>query len=372
MINRIGINLLYINPKLAGGSVTYALNVLEQLAEIDKETEYIIYINRDCKSLAFKIGSNFKLRILNFGYTSVYKRYFWEQFILPFYLSKDNIDLVHSLGYVGPILTPIKKIVSILDINYKGHTNNMTVSKKKMLGLMVNLSAKSAKKIITISEFSKNQIVKFTNTPAKKVLVTLLSGSNDNFVELNNISSSTYDFESPYIIAFSSPSPHKNIDRLILAFKEVSYLKTDLKLVLVGHRNKNELLMKLIDKNELLDKVFFTGFVPDDEIVPLISSAQVFVFPSLYEGFGIPLLDAQQCNVPVVSSGAGSLPEVGRNAAIYFDPTNVSEMAEKLLNVLNNSVLAEELKTKGLINRQNFSWKKTASQTLALYKEVLN
>jgi glycosyltransferase involved in cell wall biosynthesis len=279
---------------------------------------------------------------------------------------------VHSLGYVGPILTSVKKIVSILDINYKGHNNNMTLSKKKMLGLMVNLSAKSAKKIITISEFSKNQIIKYTNTPANKVLVTLLSGSNDNSVELNNLNNSNYDFKSPYIIAFSSPSPHKNIERLILAFKDVSVLKENLKLVLVGHSNKNEVLRQLIDECSLLDKVIFTGFVPDDEIVPLISSAQVFMFPSLYEGFGIPLLDAQQCNVPVVSSNAGSLPEVGRDAAIYFDPTNVSEMAEKLLNVLNNSILAEELKTNGLINRKNFSWKKTAMQTLDLYKEVLS
>jgi len=371
MRNKIGINLLYINPKLAGGSVTYALNLLEELSIIDTETLYTVYINKDCTALKFKIGSNFRLSVLNFRYTSVYVRYFWEQFVLPFYIFKDKLDLVHSLGYVTPLFTPIKKVVSILDINYKGHSGNMSAHKRKLLGLMVNLSARVSKKIITISEFSKKQIVEHTNTAPDKVLVTLLSGSNDKTIEVNKILDSKYNFDTPYIIAFSSPSPHKNIERLINAFKLVSMEKQDLKLVLVGHKNKSEYLLDLIIKAKLLEKIIFTGFVPDDDIVPLISSSKLFVFPSLYEGFGIPLLDAQQCNVPVVSSNAGSLPEVGGNGAVYFDPMNSDEMASTILQVLNSNSKDEELKNKGLKNRESFSWNKTGLQTFELYKTIL-
>lgn len=371
MKKNIGINLLYINPKLAGGSVTYALKFLEELKNIDKETNYIVYINKDCEKVNFKIGHNFRFRILNFRYTNVFKRYFWEQFILPFYIYKDKLDLIHSLGYVTPLLSSVKKIVSILDINYKGHSNNMSVYKRKLLGLMVYLSAKSSKKIITISEFSKEQIIKHTNTHKDKVTVTLLSGSTDNIIDVKNIPKSQYNFDSPYIISFSSPSPHKNIARLIKAFKEIAKVKPNLKLVLVGHSNKSEALQELILENNLREKIIFTGFVADKEIIPLISASELFVFPSLYEGFGIPLLDAQQCNVAVLSSNAGSLPEVGGKGAIYFNPLSIDEMEKEILKVLKNEDLKNEVKQFGLINRQNFSWNKTANQTYNLYEEIL-
>ena len=129
---RIGINLLFINPKLLGGSVVYAKNLIEEISNIDKTNDYYIYINKESKKLKFNIGSNFKIRVLNFNYSSVYLRYFWEQFILPFYLFKDKIDLIHSPGYVTPILSTVKKVVSILDINYKGHSNNMKFNKVRM------------------------------------------------------------------------------------------------------------------------------------------------------------------------------------------------------------------------------------------------
>lgn len=372
MAKRIGINLLYINPKLAGGSVTYALKFLEELSKIDSETEYIVYINKDCEKINFVSGSNFRLKILNFRYTSVYKRYIWEQFILPFYIFRDKISLIHSLGYVTPLLTFKPKIVSILDINYRGHSGNMSFHKRILLGTMVNLSATFSKRIITISEFSKQQITKFTGTSGNKILVTLLSGSNDDELgELHEIKTK-YNIDSEYLVAFSSPSPHKNIRRLIQAFKIISFKRPDLKLVLIGHQNKNEALLEVIQQNNLLEKIIFTGFVPDEDIFSLINSAKIFVFPSLYEGFGIPLLDAQKCRVPVVSSNAGSLPEVGGDSVLYFNPTDILDISDKIATVLDNNKMAEILIADGIVNRKKFSWAKTASETFVLYKEVLN
>jgi glycosyltransferase involved in cell wall biosynthesis len=130
--------------------------------------------------------------------------------------------------------------------------------------------------------------------------------------------------------------------------------------------------MKRIEKNNLQDRVIFTGFVPDEDIQPLISNSKLFVFPSLYEGFGIPLLDAQACQVPVVSSNAGSLPEVGGDAVLYFDPENTIEMSEMISKVLESELIASDIIKKGLRNREKFSWKETAQQTLDVYKKVLN
>ena len=371
---RIGINLLFINPKLYGGSVVYAIKLIEELSKLDKNNFYYIYINKESKKLKLKIGSNFVIRVLNFNYYSVYLRYFWEQFILPFYLSKDKIQLIHSPGYVTPILTPVKKLVSILDINYKGHSSNMKLIKRILLGIMVNLSARLSNSIITISEFSKKQIIKHTNTKAHKINVTLLSGSSDVKIS-NNISKkllkSKYKINSDYIICFSSSSPHKNIVKFIESIKDILIKRSDLKLVLVGH--VNDKIFNIIQKLKLEEYIVFTGFVPDEDVNPLISYSKVFVFPSLYEGFGIPLLNAQSCGVPVISSNAGSLPEVGGSEIYYFDPKSKIDIYNTVLKVINlvDNKKVDDLINFGFSNRSKFSWNKTAKETLDIYKKIL-
>lgn len=372
-MNKIGINLLYINPKLYGGSVTYALKLVKEISQLDHDNQYFIYINKECVNINFEVGDNFTIRVLNFTYSSVYLRYFWEQIILPFYIHKDKIDLLHSLGYVSPLITRAKKVVSILDINYKGHSNNMSASKRFLLGNMVSLSAIFCDQIITISDFSKKQIIKYTRAKENKITVTLLSGSSDAVLDITvnkELIFNKYNIDTEYIIAFSGASLHKNIERLIEAVKEILWNHTDLKLLLVGHQNKSKKLTEFIKSNNLLDKIIFTGFVPDEEIEPLLSNAKLFVFPSLYEGFGIPLLDAQACKVPIASSNAGSLPEVGGSAVLYFDPENIAEMnsvISKLLEGIDN----KEIIKNGLKNRNKFSWSKTAMQTIEVYNKLL-
>ena len=372
---RIGINLLFINPKLLGGSVVYSKKLIEEISNIDKTNYYYIYINKESEKVKFNIGSNSKIRVLNFNYSSVYLRYFWEQFILPFYLFKDKIDLIHSPGYVTPILSPVKKVVSILDINYKGHSNNMKFTKRILLGTMVNLSARVSKKIITISEFSKKQIIKHTNSKAHKINVTLLSGSSDLNIS-NNITEelikSKYQIDTDYIICFSGSSPHKNIVKLIESIKDIIINRSDLKLVLVGY--VNDKTFDIIKKLKLEECVIPTGFVPDEDVNPLISYAKVFIFPSLYEGFGIPLLDAQSCGVPVVSSNAGSLPEVGGSETYYFDPKSeidIYNTVSKVISLVDNKKV-NDLINFGFTNRSKFSWRKTAKETLDVYKKILN
>lgn len=371
---RIGINLLFINPKVLGGSFVYAKNLIEEISKIDKTNYYVIYLNKESQKLKFNIDTNFEIRVLNFNYTSVYLRYFWEQFILPFYLLKDKIDLIHSLGYVTPILTPVRKVVSILDINYKGHTNNMKFSKRILLGTMVYFSARLSNKIITISEFSKHQIIKHTNSKSDKIKVTLLSGSSDGNSSSDiteKLIKSKYKINTDYMICFSSSSPHKNIVKLIESIEDVVINRSDLKLVLVGY--VNDKTFDAITRLKLKDSVIATGFVPDEDVNPLISYAKLFIFPSLYEGFGIPLLDAQSCGVAVVSSNAGSLPEVGGPETYYFDPkskVSIHNAVSKVISLVDENN-AHGLINYGLANRRKFSWRKTAEETLDVYRDIL-
>ena len=145
--NKIGINLLYMNRKLSGGSIVYGINLVNELSKLDKFNNYIIYVNKDCKDLPLIIGPNFKFKIIPFSNTSVYYRYFWEQLLFPFILLFDNLDVLHSLGYVGPLFCPSFHIVSILDLNYKRQVNSMSLSKRLLLGFMVRMMSKFSKKM---------------------------------------------------------------------------------------------------------------------------------------------------------------------------------------------------------------------------------
>jgi len=373
-MSRIGINLLFINPKLAGGSVTYAKKMVASISLLDTKTEYYIYIHQDFNLNDLSLGKNFIVRLLPFTYSSVYWRYLWEQLVLPFYLEKDKVDLLHSLGYVTPILTRKTKVVSILDINYQGHGGKMKFFKRILLGLMVNLSARFSKKIITISHFSKNQIVKYTKTDPNKIIVTYLSGSNDMPFRGKNISEKIlkkYNLVDPYLIAFSSPSPHKNIENLLFAFKILITEYSNIKLLLVGHKDKSESIKKVIYNEGLVNNVIFTGYVPDEEVIPLITGAKVFVFPSRYEGFGIPILDAQMCQIPIASSNAGSLPEVGGKSVSYFDPESPKEMAAAIMIFFENEEYTEQSILSSIVNRNLFSWDKTAQETIQVYQTLL-
>ncbi len=364
----IGINLLYMNRRLSGGSITYGINLVNELIKLDTINNYIIYVNKDCTDLPILTSLNFKVKVIPFYNKVVYVRYFWEQILFPFYLLKDNLDVLHSLGYVGPVLCPTKHIVSILDLNYRRHAESMSFSKKILLGSMVKFMSIFSNKIVTISEFSKKEIAEGLNVKENKITVTHLSGSNDNYENESNIDiKPLYNIQSEYIIAFGSPSSHKNIMGLILAFSNVKKKYNDIILLLVGHQHNNNELQDYIVSLNLKDKVLFAGFVPDEHIFPLISASKLFVFPSFYEGFGIPLLDAQSAGTPVACSTAASLPEVGSDGALYFNPHDTVEMETVMLQILQDDVLREDLIKKGLINRSGFSWKKTAEETLECY-----
>jgi glycosyltransferase involved in cell wall biosynthesis len=366
---KIGINLLYMNRKLSGGSITYGINLVNELSILDNFNNYVIYVNKDCVDLPIVIGKNFIIKVIPFNNNTVYVRYFWEQLLFPFILLFEHLDVLHSLGYVGPLFCPSKHIVSILDLNFKRHANSMSFLKRILLGSMVRLMSYFSTKIITISNFSKNEICSVLNIKPDKIIVTHLSGSNDqynnseNFIDIKSM----YNINTDYIIAFGSTSSHKNIQGLIVAFSKLIITHNNHNLILVGHQHSNEELNKLIFDLNLTDKVFFTGFVPDEHVFPLIKASSLFIFPSFYEGFGIPLLDAQSLGVPVASSEAASLPEVGKEGALYFDPNNITEMMRVMKNILENINTSKELIQKGFINRSNYSWRKTAQLTLDNY-----
>jgi glycosyltransferase involved in cell wall biosynthesis len=367
---KIGINLLYLLPGVVGGTETYAAGLLHGLAEIDQWNEYVVFVNRESESWPLPPAVNFTRVVCPVQAAGRASRYFFEQVRLPRLLAQHHIDVVHSLGYVGPLVAPCPSVVTIPDLNYITLKHTMSSVKRTALRFFSMQSAQRANHVITISDFSKREICRIIKLDPCIITVTHLgamknsaSNSSGNWMELTR----RYRIREPYVVAFGGRTLNKNIPHLIRAFALVkdSFPHS---LVLIGHLPADMNLA--IESKEIRDRVTITGYVPEEYILPLLSHADLFVLPSLYEGFGLPMLEAQQAAVAVACSTAGSLPEVGGDGALYFDPTSVEHIADTIRLCLADATLRSQLILKGRANLSRFSWDKTARETLSVYQDM--
>jgi len=363
---KIGINLLYLLPGIVGGTETYAAGLLNGLSKVDGENEYLVFVNSESVSWPMPGRENFRRVLCSVKASNRADRYFFEQARLPKVLKENGVDLVHSLGYVGPLRPPCPAVLTVPDLNYRAIGNTMPWYKRLVLGNLVNQCAKRASSVITISDFSREEICRELKLARDKVTVTKLgprdSSQRDHGGEKAEVLRE-HGVSGPYIVAFAGGALHKNIPRLLEAYGALGG-KTGHKLVLIGH------LPRDIEKTNLPESVVATGYVPSEHLSPLLAGAEVFVLPSLYEGFGLPALEAQQAGVPVVCSNVASLPEVAGEGALFFNPLSVQEMAEAIARVLKDKTLRENLQKKGFENVARFSWEKTARETVAVYERV--
>jgi glycosyltransferase involved in cell wall biosynthesis len=366
---RIGLNLLYLLPGIVGGTETYAAGLLQGLAEVGREDEFIVFLNQESADWPLPQSSNFVRIVCPVRAGSRRKRYLFEQVRLPGLLRKHQVDVAHSLGYVAPLFTPCPSVVTVLDLNYRVFGNQMSVPRHLALNFFVGQSARRADQVVTISRFSRSQILTLLRVPSSKVSITCLANKprqrlyEDPFVLTRRLG-----IESPYIVAFSSQSPHKNIPRLLRAFalaKERYELPHEL--VLVGHRPTDAGLAP----GEPDEGVHFTGYLDEPSLEAVLRGAQILAFPSTYEGFGLPVLEAMAAGVPVVCSNAAALPEVAGEAAVYFDPLAIEDIAHQIALVALDSGLQAQLRQKGFENCRRFSWEKAAQETRQIYHDVI-
>lgn len=371
---RIAINLLYLLPGNVGGTETYAAGLLHGISMMPTDYEFVVFVSREATDWPLPAKSNFKRVVCPINGANRAHRYFFEQFQLPFLLREHKISLVHSLGYVGPIMCPCPSIVTIPDLNYIDLAHTIPFHRRIPLRFFSTQAARVAKKIITISSFSKERLSQTLSLPRDKIVVThlaprheTLDSSTEDWSEIKQI----YGINEPYLVAFGGGALHKNIDVLLRAFAILNQ-QLPINLVLIGHVPPDVDIAVTVKQQDIHGRVIPVGYVPGTHIRPLLSHADVFVLPSLYEGFGLPVLEAQQSGVAVACSKAGSLPEVAGDGAVFFDPESVDNMAETMIRCLYNSELRQSLHQRGLDNLKRFSWKKTAGETLAVYEKVLS
>ena len=243
----------------------------------------------------------------------------------------------------------------------------------------IKFSSQRADAILTISNCAKKDIVRILNIPEDKIKVIYCGINKKLFkpmpdVFLQRLVKRKYDIRKKFILAIGPLGTRKNHDRLIDAYSILpKYIRENYQLVITGEKKGtyNDLLKK-VNKTCLADDVVFTGFIPEKEIPMVINAASLFVFPSLYEGFGIPLLEAMVCGIPLLASNVSSIPEVVGSAALLFDPYNISEMASVINRAITDGDLRQKLVQRGFGRIEKYSWKNSAKEILEVFEEVCN
>lgn len=367
---KVAINLLYLLPGQVGGTETYAAGLLGGLSRIDRETRFLVFVNHEAAEWALPDAPNVSRFVCPVWAESRPRRYLFEQLGLPRLLAREKADLVHSLGYVGPLFPPCAAVVTIPDLNYRAFGEGMPFVRRWTLATFVRLSARRADRVLTISEFARGEIESTLGLSPEKIAVTLLAARHPGpEVSAGALGLRARRLErlavtKPFVMAFSSESPNKNIPRLLEAFGRArNSMSLPHELVLVGHAPEDV-------RAHRDDKVRVTGYVPAEDVTALLAEADFLVFPSLYEGFGLPVLEAMAVGLPVACSRRASLPEVAGDAALFFDPVSVDSIAGSIAQLAGDDELRRTLRERGLRNIRRFSWEETASKTLEVYREV--
>lgn len=361
-----------INLYKGSGIGTYTENLLRELLNIDTKNNYSIFWTGENYESYKKDNS----KII---FTSKKHGTFYENYYYPNYIEENNIDMHHipqnGIGlnelYTSSVVVTIHDLIPYIlpETVGRGYLQRFL----RDMPLIVS----NSKIILTVSEYSKRDIMKFFPfVNEEKIFVTPLA-ANKSYKPLNKSNcveyiKNKYSISSPFLLYIGGFSTRKNVKELIIAFSKIhKSLKKDYKLVLCGSIKDEGVKLQDLCKELLIDdKIIFTGFIPDDELPLFYNAAELFVYPSLYEGFGLPPLEAMSCATPVITSNSTSIPEVTKDCAILIDPFNKDELASSILNLLNSESLLQEYSQKGYKNSLNFTWKNTAIATLKAYEHA--
>lgn len=356
----------------------YFKNLLFALSKIDRENDYFLFSSswkdrfdpKKVPPFAHKCFKDFRypVRMVNF----LWNKLGWPSMGLFF---KTSLDLTHS---PTPLVLPSpgKKIVTVYDLCFLEYPHLSDDESRHVFSPRIEQSLHRADSVITISHFSKEQILKRFSVDKDKIHVTHL-GIDHNFwrevaQEETERIKSKFNLPSSYLLFVGAQEPRKNIGNLIEALKIIhsQYRKTPL--VLAGSEGKDSAnILDRIKTHDLKQWVHMTGYLNDFELKNIYRSATALIFPSLCEGFGLPLLEAMASGIPIIASHAPALPEICQDAALFFDAEQPEDMAEVILRVLKDTDLREDLVKRGNKRVQDFSWESTAEQTLSIYRSLV-
>ena len=366
----IAIDAHSVGAQLAGNE-TYAVNLIEALAEIDQSNQYTLYVTKQSAVDRFaNRWPNFRVK-RTLPHTPLLR----IPLTLSLELRRNRVDVLH-VQYTAPPRTPCALVATIHDLSFEHLPDTFNRRSRAQLRLTVRRTARKATQILTLSEFSRADIIETYAIDPDRVSVTPPAAPSGfapvtNATELRKIRTS-YGIERDYILALGSIQPRKNLVRLINAYGTLRRDRPDRdlpQLVLAGKRGWLEAeTIRAAEHSGVRRDIMFIGYVPDADLPALYSSAMCFAYPSYFEGFGLPVLEAMQCGTPVIAGNRTSLPEVTGSAAVLVDPFDESAIAQGLLELIEHRDLRDQLHVKGLERAARFSWMTTAQRTLQAYE----
>lgn len=308
-----------------------------------------------------------------------------KELIYPSNISFTNLflgdcDIVHATEFLSfDVGLKVPQVLTVHDLTMAKFPSHKGQKQAQRHTNMLRKACQHADAIISISQATKNDIVEYFHIAPKKIQTIPLGCSKifKKILDKRKISQYLKKFQisDPYILFVGTIEPRKNVENIIKAFEEISKneIGSDYTLVLAGKIGWNsEKILKTYNKSEIKDRIKFIHGATDEDLLYLYNGATLFCFPSIYEGFGLPVLEAQKCGVPVVTSDVSSLPEVAGNAALYVDPGNYKDIADKINTVIQNEKIMKQMQWESLKQANEFSWDKCVKQTLEVYKRVLS
>jgi len=361
-----------------GGGFTYLLNLLPELAKIDRKNHYYTLYSHHQKIFPLEgLPDNFHWIKLGLVWRSNLLRVLWEQIGLPFYLAIHNFELLYCPQDIASIFSPCRVVLAIRNLNpYADIKYDLRYKLKNLIRReFARISSWKASQIIFVSQHSRNTVLQQLRIPFDKTNVVYHGLSpifNSGNVKKREISE--VKLPNKYILTVSTINEHKNYLALAKAYALLkSKYQIEHHLVIAGKEVVTEIVDKMkeiLTQASVIDQVHFLGEVEYQKMPMLYASGNLFVLPSILETFGHPLVEAMASGIPIAASNTTSIPEICGDAAIYFNPYDVEDIANKMFKVLNDEILREKLIKKGFERAKNFSWEKAARKTLAIFEDV--
>ncbi len=380
---KIGIEGHRLFRRCKHGMEIVTIELIKNLQVLDTENQYFIFVEPDEDKECIKETENFKIVNIKVGSFPV-----WEQLALPFYASKYHCDLLHCTSNTAPMFLKIPLIVTIHDMIYLEKSYFKIIDNQGTMyqrygnmyrRFIVPRIAKSAQKIITVSDFEKHRINEYFHfLPENNKVISIYNGVNEYFRKIDNLEELKrikikYKLPDDFILFLGNTDPKKNTTNVIKAYFEFKKSNPgNIKLVIIDYQPE-QLRKQLneIGNQELAENIHLTGYVVNADLPAIYSMSKMFLYPSLRESFGIPLLEAMCCETPVITSNTSAMPEVAGEASLLVNPFEPGEIATAMKLLNGNQELRNELKIKGLAQSKKFSWRTMAENVLQTYYDVL-
>jgi glycosyltransferase involved in cell wall biosynthesis len=370
---RIGIEAQRLFRPRKHGLEIVALETLRELQRVDRHNQYFIFVKKDTDSQCLRESENFHIvELPSWNYPV------WEQIILPAVIRKYNLDILHCTANTAPALNSIPTVITIHDIYFHKRASLTGTTYQRFGNIyrrMIFPRLANFQHLVTVSEYEKNNIIKTLDIDPETITV-IPNGVNPKFKVVSDLDElqrvqKKYQLPRDFILYFGNTAPQKNSRYTIEAFRSINGQYPEISLVVVDPSDQyiKSLATELLTP-EAFGKLRILSFIEHDDLPAVYTMARLFIFPSLQESFGLPILEAQACESPVITSNAAAMPETADGSCLLIDPLDPNSLFEMVASLLEDEYLASSLVEKGKLNVLKYSWTKTAQRLLQVYESI--